>query len=77
MARAASTARTFLIGGGVIYLALWVYGLVIDQDSGANFVPLNNADNWLHLVLGLAMTALGINADPPRPADHRPVTEET
>ncbi|MDN3294340.1 DUF4383 domain-containing protein [Streptomyces ficellus] len=59
MARAASTARTFLIVGGVIYLALWVYGLIIDHDSTANFIPVNTADNWLHLGLGLGMVALG------------------
>jgi arginine exporter protein ArgO len=59
MARAAATARTFLIGGGVIYLALWLYGLIIDKDSAANFVPLNTADNWLHFVLGIGMIALG------------------
>jgi arginine exporter protein ArgO len=60
MARAASTARTYLIGGGVIYLVLWLYGLIIDHDSSANFIPVNNADNWLHLVLGLGMIALGV-----------------
>ena len=53
-------ARAFLVGGGVIYLVLWLYGLIIDKDSGANFVPLNSADDWLHLVLGLAMIALGL-----------------
>jgi hypothetical protein len=60
MARAISTARTFLIGGGVIYLVLWVYGLVVDQNSDANFVPLNTADNWLHLFLGIGMIGLGL-----------------
>jgi hypothetical protein len=62
MARAGRTAVTFLIGGGVVYLVLWLYGLVIDQTSNANFVPLDDADNWLHLVLGLAMVALGLVA---------------
>lgn len=60
MARRADTARTYLIGGGVIYLVLWIYGLLIDQDSSANFVPLNDADNWLHLFLGLGMIAMGL-----------------
>ncbi|MER7108357.1 DUF4383 domain-containing protein [Streptomyces sp. NPDC000229] len=60
MARAASTARAFLIGGGAVYLVLWIYGLVIDQDSAANFVPVNSADNWLHFVLGIGMVALGV-----------------
>ncbi|HEX2044822.1 MAG TPA: DUF4383 domain-containing protein [Gaiellaceae bacterium] len=53
-------ARTFLIGGGLIYLVLWIYGLVIDRDSSANFVPLDRADNWLHFVLGAGMVALGL-----------------
>lgn len=60
MARTAISARNFLVGGGVIYLALWVYGLIVDRDSSANFVPLNTADNWLHFALGLGMVALGV-----------------
>ncbi|GAA5033392.1 DUF4383 domain-containing protein [Terrabacter aeriphilus] len=55
-----SSSRAYLIGGGAIYLLLWVYGLVVDHDSAANFVPLNSADNWLHLVLGLGMIAIGV-----------------
>jgi hypothetical protein len=55
-----SAARSFLVGGGVIYLVLWIYGLVIDKASSANFVPVNNADNWLHLLLGVGMIALGL-----------------
>ena len=50
----------YLVGGGVIYLALTVYGVLIDHDSAANFVPVNSADNWLHLVLGIGMVALGL-----------------
>jgi hypothetical protein len=60
MSRTASAARTYLIGGGVIYLVLWIYGLIIDHDSAANFVPVNTADNWLHFVLGIGMIALGV-----------------
>lgn len=64
MARTVSGARTFLIGGGAVYAVLWLYGLVIDHDSGANFVPLNTADNWLHLFLAIGMVALGLLASP-------------
>ncbi|MBY6680395.1 MULTISPECIES: DUF4383 domain-containing protein [unclassified Rhodococcus (in: high G+C Gram-positive bacteria)] len=60
LARAPSSARLYLIGGGIIYLVLFVYGLVIDHESSANFVPLNDADNWLHLVLGVGMIGLGL-----------------
>jgi hypothetical protein len=60
MARQARTAYLYLVGGGVIYLVLWLYGLVIDKKSSANFVPVNAADNWLHFVLGLGMIAVGV-----------------
>lgn len=59
LARTAAGARWYLIGGGLIYLVLWLYGLVVDRDSAANFVPLNNADNWLHLGLAIGMIGLG------------------
>lgn len=60
MARTATQAKNFLLFGGVIYLVLWIYGLLVGHDSPANFVPLNSADNWLHLVLGLGMVALAV-----------------
>jgi hypothetical protein len=58
-ARSEATARLYLIGGGVVYLVLWFYGLLIDQSGGANFVPFNTADNWLHFALGAGMIVLG------------------
>jgi len=60
LARTWSGARNYLIGGGVIYLVLWIYGLLVSENSSANFVPLNAADDWLHLVLGLGMIGLGV-----------------
>jgi hypothetical protein len=59
LARTFNSARSYLIGGGIVYLVLFIYGLVIDHDSSANFVPVNDADNWLHLGLAVAMIALG------------------
>ena len=58
-ARTVAGARSFLIVGGVVYLVLWLYGLLIDKQSAANFVPLNTADDWLHFVLGVGMVAAG------------------
>ncbi|WP_424534304.1 DUF4383 domain-containing protein [Sphaerisporangium viridialbum] len=60
LARTRGGAQVFLIGGGAVYLVLWVYGLLIGHGSAANFVPVNTADNWLHLILGLAMISLGL-----------------
>lgn len=59
MARTIAGARAFLIGGGAVYLVLWLYGMVVGQESAANFVPVNTADDWLHLVLGIGMIGLG------------------
>ncbi|MDR6594030.1 DUF4383 domain-containing protein [Saccharothrix longispora] len=60
LARSVRGAYLYLVGGGVVYLVLWLYGLLIGHDSAANFVPLNAADNWLHLVLGVGMIGLGM-----------------
>ncbi|MGK5740777.1 DUF4383 domain-containing protein [Micromonospora sp. URMC 103] len=59
MSRTVAMARVYLVGGGAIYLVLWLYGLAVDADSGANFLPLNPADDWLHLGLGVGMIGLG------------------
>ncbi|WP_308469803.1 DUF4383 domain-containing protein [Kineococcus rubinsiae] len=58
--RASGAARAFLLVGGIAYAGLWIYGLLVDQTSSANFVPLNTADNWLHLVLAAGMILLAL-----------------
>ena len=67
LARTWDGARLFLIGGGVVYLALWVVGLV----GGLEWLPANSEDHWLHFALGGAMVASGflLGRDaPPRTA---------
>jgi hypothetical protein len=56
LARTMEGAKQYLIGGGVVYLALWVLGLA----NGGDWIPVNNADNWLHLALGVGMIGLGV-----------------
>ena len=75
LARTVNGARTFLIGGGLIYLVLWIYGLLIKQDSVANFIPVNTADDWLHFALGVGMGLLGVVLG--RTAAHRPAGTAT
>ncbi len=60
LARTWEGARNYLLGGGAIYLLLALYGVLVDRHEDANFVPVNDADNWLHLVLGAGMIVLGV-----------------
>ena len=59
MARSWEHARTYLLGSGVIYLALIVYGILFGGDNGrANFVPVNDLDTYLlHPVLAAGLLA--------------------
>jgi hypothetical protein len=68
MAATPSGARTFLIGGGAIYLALFLLGIL----GGADWVPVNDADDWLHLVLGIGLLGLGFGLT--RERDRTPAT---
>ncbi len=58
MARTFARARAYLIGGGLLYLGLWLYGLLGAELR--NLLPLNDADDWLHLAIGAVMVILGL-----------------
>jgi hypothetical protein len=58
LAKTVDGARRFLVGGGAVYLLLWVIGLA----GAADWIPANTADNWLHFVLGVGMIGLGVLA---------------
>ena len=60
LARTPNSARSYLIGSGVIYVLLVIYGFLVPADGAANFVPVNTADNWLHGVLAVALLAGGL-----------------
>ena len=59
-ARRVDLSKNYLLWGGASYLALTVYGFLIDLGSDANIVPVNSADNFLHLFLGVAMVGAGL-----------------
>jgi hypothetical protein len=59
LARTIGAAKSYLVVGGIIYAVLFVYGIAVPMSSGANFVPMNTADNILHLLLALGMIVLG------------------
>jgi Domain of unknown function (DUF4383) len=65
------SSRLFLLGGGTVYGVLWLYGVIIDLSSGANFVSLNTADNWLHFVLAVGMIGLGLLLSRDRESEFR------
>jgi Domain of unknown function (DUF4383) len=54
-----AASRVYFIWGGIVYLAVWLYGILTDLSSPANFLGVNTAANWLHFALGVAMVALG------------------
>ncbi len=71
LATTARGARVFLVGGGLVYVALFVYGLVVDRD--ADVVPVNAADNWLHLFLAVSLLALAFMVGTPRRPTNTPI----
>ena len=60
LARTWEGARSFLLGGGFIYLVLFVYGAIWHAEKGSNWIPVNWADNVLHLALGAGMILAGL-----------------
>ena len=53
-ARAYDSSKLYMLGGGIIYLALFLLGIV----GGADWIPANTADHWLHIALGVSMVGI-------------------
>ena len=56
MAATPAGARTYLLGSGALYVVLFLMGIV----GAGDWVPINDADNWLHLGLAVGLIALGL-----------------
>jgi Domain of unknown function (DUF4383) len=62
VAAAGSAARSAALGVGLLYVVLAIWGfLEVDNGFGVliDLVPINDEDNWLHLILGLTGLAAG------------------
>ncbi|PTR32104.1 uncharacterized protein DUF4383 [Rhodococcus sp. OK519] len=60
MSRTLAAAEMFLIGSGLLAVLLAVYGLVIDAETGSNFMPIDYESSWLHLLAGVTLVFLGV-----------------
>jgi hypothetical protein len=73
-AGAYSSARTYSLGVGLLYLAVAIWGFVIGSgESILSIIPVNAGDDVLHLVIGICGIATGV-ATPavPEPTTTRP-----
>ena len=59
MSRSAVGARNFLMGFGLLYIVLSIYGMIVGVVSPANFLSLNMPGNWALMVLGVVMVGAG------------------
>jgi hypothetical protein len=56
-----SSARTYALGLGVVYIAIAIWGFIIgDGDSILSIIPVNTEDNVLHLLIGISGIAAGM-----------------
>jgi len=68
LARAFSTAKSFLVVGGLLYAVVGIYGLLVhDKADVSNFLPVNSPDNVLHFALAVGMVGLGLALGANRP----------
>lgn len=58
LSRLPGTSLLYLRAGGILAAAIWIFGLLVDKHSMANFLPLNTVDTWLYFVLALGMIGL-------------------
>ena len=58
-----ATARSANLAIGATYLLLGVLGPLITGNEDINIIALNTADNWLHIVSGVLLLAVGLLAD--------------
>ena len=75
MVGTAAKARLFAIGYGVVYVLVTILGFAVG-DGGLllSIIPINTADNLLHLAIAVTGIAVGLASPAGRPTTRRPVT---
>ena len=64
MAGTAAKARLFAIGYGIVYVLVTILGFIVgDGGSLLSLIPINTADNLLHLAI--ALTGIGVGLSSP------------
>ncbi|HWH44838.1 MAG TPA: DUF4383 domain-containing protein [Thermoleophilaceae bacterium] len=70
MAGSAASARLFALGFGVVYGVVTLWGFI--DDPILNLIPVNTADNFLHLAIAGAGIWAGLASSPRGPDAHEP-----
>jgi hypothetical protein len=63
LARTAAGARAFALGFGAVYLIVTIWGFA-DGESVLGLLPVNDADNFLHLGIAVLGLAAGLASSP-------------
>ena len=61
-----SGARAYCLGVGLLYVVLALWGFIDSDNIILGLLPLNTADDFLHLILGLTGLAAGAATTAPR-----------
>jgi hypothetical protein len=64
----AAGARAYALGFGAVYLVVTIWGF-IDGNDVLGILPVNAADNWLHVAIAVTGILAGLASDPRRYAD--------
>jgi hypothetical protein len=67
----AAGARAYALGFGAVYLVVTIWGF-IDGSDVLGLIPVNSADNWLHVAIAVTGILAGLASDPRRYADRTP-----
>jgi len=61
----AAGARLYALGFGAVYLLVTIWGF-IDGNDVFGLLPVNSADNWLHVAIAVTGIIAGLASDPRR-----------